>query len=236
MSSKSKLNQSFSNASRVRMPGKYVFITLLLVGVTIACAPTARIPSSQTNADANSPSSTLTSGLDPFTSFGTGHDFGAIYGLVDPGVFPHAYVPPFPESIAGEWVLRSTELGPLTQPVGGSILTGASGQASGSFKFEAAPAQRVLAAQPTIRYSIAQNILIRRSELGPLAEPAENSMPASAQDQNPATIIRFANPLENQCSLQPSLPSTIAGVTIMRPSELGPLTDRAGVASITCIP
>lgn len=45
-----------------------------------------------------------------------GHDFGAIYGTVDPGISSPINQPSLTYWIAGQMIVRRSELGPLTYP------------------------------------------------------------------------------------------------------------------------
>ncbi len=168
----------------------------------------------------------VASAADPFPSHGTGHDYGAIYGSVDPGLKPLVTPPPFIVNINGQWVVRRSELGPLTQPVEQSVTAS---QTSG-VKLISDLASSSIACQSPVTYTIAGVTLTRCSEQGPL------SGRPSAAGQKSASLVLVSDPLKAKCAVQPTLTYSIAGVTSIRRSELGPLTDPAISSSQACVP
>jgi hypothetical protein len=134
-------------------------------------------------------------------------DMGPLTG--DPDMTLPDIQPRITYNIDGQTLVRHSELGPLT---------GTTSNAS-----QALTTRCVL--QPPISYTIAGWILVRHSDLGILADTTCNSFLATRAPAGTSSIEPISNRIANNCVMQPPITYTIAGHTITRRSELGPLAD-----------
>ncbi len=86
------------------------------------------------------------------------------------------------------------------------------------------PITNTCTTQPLITYTIAGQTITRRSELGILADPAEN-LRVCQESQTTNQITSASDIITSTCDTQPLITYTIAGQTITRRSELGILAD-----------
>jgi hypothetical protein len=100
---------------------KFLSITLLVAALFVSALPLSRppfYPDGHNSALANTSLKQTTTLLAAFAlPLKPGHDFGAIYGAIDPGAGPRISSPAFTYWSAGLMVVRRSELGILAEPL-----------------------------------------------------------------------------------------------------------------------
>ncbi len=235
-----------TSSSEMSKLAKLFCVALFLVGIILASLTASQISASNSASDNAADSASVStrvpgpghdygaiygnvdpglnstaSAADPFPSFGTGHDYGAIYGKVDPGLKYLTNLPPFIVNINGQLVVRRSELGPLTQQNEKFLLSASTPSTDNS----ACPAP--------VTYTVAGVTVTRCSELGPLTMPGESASQSAGQVTG--SLVFVSATLKGSCSVEPSITYSIAGVTAVRHSELGPLTNPSAT-SPACVP
>ncbi len=210
-------------ASEKRYTIILMLIILILAGLTIigllANKP-ATIPSLTNNSTGQSSKGHL-----------PGHDFGAIYSGQDPLANSNLNIPRFSYTVGGQLVSRSSELGPLTGYTYDILPADQGSEVSGAISVASSP----IIASPLITYTIAGQTMVRDSELGPLTGYTEDALLASSVGQNAIGAEAIPALDISQCTVQLTITYTIAGQTITRHSELGPLADSNCIAFLASI-
>jgi hypothetical protein len=129
--------------------------------------------------------------------------------------------PPITYTLAGQTIIRQSELGPLTGTTGNSLGAQQSTQGASGIELASSPGADLCANQPVITYTIAGVTLTRHSDLGILDNTPCNSLQAGQAQQDTGTIELASYPVASPCADQPVITYTIAGVTLTRHSDLG---------------
>ncbi len=160
--------QSPKLASEKRYTRILLLIVLILAGISIVALIS------------NKPSETTTSTVGsiplPNSSRLPGHNFGAIYGEVDPGANKWGSQLPFVTTIAGQTVIRRSELGPLTEIVADPPKKHGPGHDYGSIGCADDPVAPLENGQTPFSYTVAGVLVTRKSEMGPLTTYADKTV------------------------------------------------------------
>jgi hypothetical protein len=217
MSAHHLLIRSLSSTSATRYALKVLLVASILAGFTTACATIAQ---SVSNDPATGEKAAQQSKLDAQVKsidslqpvLKPGHDYGGIYGAVDPGIYRRDHPqPPFIYKVNGQTVVRRSELGPLTDPVENSIPVfpvRGPGRDYGTIYDNIDPGTiRLDHPQPPIVHWFNGQMVPRRSELGPLTDPVENYIPvfpARGPGRDYGAIYGTVDPGLNQ-SIDPAI-------------------------------
>jgi hypothetical protein len=120
------LTLSFSKAPAMRYTAKILLVASILAGLTVACAPSTQPAlSDPVNGNAVVQASNVLPSQEPIAAAPQtnlpGHNFGDIYGAVDPGASQRSDPPHLVYWVNGQMVVRRSELGPLTDPVSNPV-------------------------------------------------------------------------------------------------------------------
>jgi hypothetical protein len=178
---------------------KYLFIALFLAAIIIV---SARIIQPTSNATVNSnpavlasnPASSALTVDNSLQAHGTGRDFGAIYGSVDPG--SNLRAEPANASLAAH--LLGHDFGAIygsvdpggsisADPVNASVAVRLPGHDFGTIYGNVDPGVRQRTDPPPFVYWSNGQMVVRRSELGPLTDPVSN--PVAETVVNPSRVL-----------------------------------------------
>jgi hypothetical protein len=214
------LSQSFSKATGIRHTKTMVLTAFILAGLTVACATTKQpisndpVASKPVAQASNKLPLQEQTAISPQTHL-PGHDFGDIYGAIDPGLSQRADPPSFIYWVNGQMVVRRSELGPLTEPADNFFPTIAArgpGHDFGAIYGDVDP------------------------DANQSADPVSVSVAALEPGHDFGAIYGAFDPGKSLCIPQPKLTYTFNGITIIRRSELGPLTETVDNCLQTVVP
>jgi hypothetical protein len=129
--------------------------------------------------------------------------------------------PPITYTIAGQEMIRHSELGPLTGTTSNSLPTEGSADNASAIELASSQVENSCANQPLITYTIAGVTLTRHSDLGILDNAPCNSLQVDQTGLNSGVVELASYSVANPCANQPLITYTIAGVTLTRHSDLG---------------
>lgn len=178
MFTQNSLTLSFLRTSRMRYTAIFLLIAAILAGFTTACATTAQSASNDPVAAemAALPSNPGTSPGTVDNSLavhGSGHEYGAINGVIDPGTSLRANPPPFVYWVIGQMVVRRSELGPLNDLVSNPVVDVVvdppqalgSGRDFGAIYSGVDPGKNLCVTQPKLTFTFNEITVVRRSDL-----------------------------------------------------------------------
>lgn len=228
MNTKSLFTRSAQVASRIKYAAKSFLIISLLAGISLAFVPTAQASSNRsakTNAIVQPYETMLLAETysDSLPSRGPGRDFGAIDYSAYSFIKQLSIQNPFVYWYAGQMVVRRSELGPLTDSTSNSIPLHTPGHDFDAQGFASIPNVNLRASRLPFEYKISGRLVTRFAEFGNLADPADISLLENALGQYLGYVSNASDPDMSQCTPRLPISYTIAGQTVIRHSELGPL-------------
>jgi hypothetical protein len=199
-----------------------LFTLVILLGISLAGIITV-ITTAHIRTDANSNGNTTqlssnTVANAPSVSIRrSGRDYGAIYGTIDPGA-----------SLAADPMAATPALG-LGHDYGAIY-----GTIDPCANLSADPVAAFPPIGPGHDYGAIYGTIDPGANLS--AEPAVAVLPALGPGRDFGAIYGAIDPGKNRCVQQPKLSYTFNGITVVRRSELGPLTNTIDNCSQTSVP